>query len=158
MTIWDVLIIVFFVVNVGLLGYIVFTALQLKKPFATIAGRIKPVTAKAKILAVTGKRELGQNKDRFEALAVEVKGLAGAVRPAGGSRDPRLRITWRNVLTAFSALGTLRRGLGHLRTARNPVANAPGPQKAKRKTPPRTLGIIPDIVRLLLEIRKALRT
>jgi hypothetical protein len=159
----DVLIVVIFLLQVAALGALVLFALRLKKPVTLFTGRIKPWTQKGKMLAETGKREFNQNKQRFGLLAGEVKGLAGAVRPAkrDAPADPRLRFNYRSILSAFALLRTLRSGLGKVQAARNPAANPPGPAfapvAAKKKARPSRLGIVPDLVRLLLDVRRELR-
>lgn len=159
----DVLIIVLCLLQIGALATLVVFALRLKKPVTLFTGRIKPWTEKGKTLAETGKREFSQNKQRFGLLAGEVKGLASAVRPAKGNvpADPRLRFNYRSLLSAFALLRTLRHGFGTIQAARNPAANPPGPvfapAAAKKKARPNRLGILPDLVRLLLDVRRELK-
>lgn len=159
----DVLIVVLFVLNVGAMGALALFALRLKKPVMFFKGRIKPWTERGKTLVETGKREFNQNKRRFSLLAGEVKGLAGAVRPAKASApaDPRLRFNYRSILSALALLRTLRRGFSTVQAARNPAAHPPGPASApagaKRKARASRLGIVPDLVRLLLDVRRELR-
>jgi len=155
----DVLIVVLFVLQIGAMATLVVFALRLKKPVTFVTGRIKPWTEKGKTLAETGKREFSQNKQRFGLLAGEVKGIAGAVRPAKGNApaDPRLRFNYRSILSAWALLRTLRRGFGTIQAGRNPAANPPGPTSAKKKARPNRLGILPDLIRLLLDVRRELK-
>jgi hypothetical protein len=156
--IWDVLVIAVFLANILLMAYTVFVALRLKNgPVANVMGRIKPMVAKGRSIAETGKRELGENKDRLHALTAEVKGIAEAVRPGADGTAPKTQFNYRTLLTIISVLGAVRRGLGQIQHARKPTTNPPGPPKAKKKTPPRRLGIVPEVVRLLLDVRRGLR-
>lgn len=155
---WDVLIILLFLLNLAALAGVAVVALKIKNgPVAAVTGRVKPMIAKGRGLAVTGQRELMQNKDRFQALAEEIKGVAAAVRPAGGTGE-KSAIDYRMLLTGFSILRTVGSGWKQIQAARNPMANPPGPAKAKKKASPRRLGIVPDVVRLLLEVRRGLMT
>jgi hypothetical protein len=157
---WDVAVVLVSLLNLGLIGYVAFTALKLKNAaMGLVSDRVKPMTAKGKAIAETGKREVAQNKDRWQALTAEFKAVADAVRTQSGtaSSGPQVRISYRTLLTGFSLLSTLRRGLGKVQTARKPTSNPPGPPAAKKKTPARTLGAIPEIVHLLLDVRRELR-
>lgn len=160
----DVLIVVIFVLQVGAGIALVTFALRLKKPVTFVRGRIKPWTEKGKTLAETGKREFNENKHRLGLLAGEVKGLAGTVTPARNANapaDPRLRFNYRSILSAFALLRTLRGGLSKVQAARNPASRPPGPASApaaaKKKARPSRLGILPDLVRLLLDVRRELK-
>ena len=157
----DIFIILFFAANVVAIIAIIVFALKIKNgPVARVTEPIGPIISKGKAIAETGKRELMQNKDRWSALSVEVKGLVGAVRPAGGVAGPQVRFSYRDIVTAFSVLGAVRRGVGDLRTKAKPTSNPPGPAKAKHKAPPQrlgTLGLLPDAIRLIRDVRKALR-
>ncbi len=159
----DVLIVVLFVLQVGAAVALVTFALRLKKPVTFFTGRIKTWMEKGKTFAGTGKHAFDQNKQRFGLLAGEVKGLANAVRPtkANVPADPRLRFNYRSILSAFALVRTLRRGLNKVQAARNPAAHPPGPAAApagaKKKARLSRLGILPDLVRLLLDVRRELR-
>lgn len=159
----DVLIVLIFVLQVAAMVTLVLFALRLKKPVTFFMGRVKPWGEKGKTLAETGKRQFNQNKRRFGLLAGEVKGLASAVKPAhkNAPADPRLRFNYRSLLSAFALVRTLRSGLGNVQAARNPAAHPPGPAAAptaaKKKARPSRLGIVPDLVRLILDVRRELR-
>lgn len=154
----NVAVIVVFLANIAMMIYTAVVALRIKSgPVAGVMGRVKPIAEKGKGIAETGKRELDQNKGRLHSLTGELKSIARAVRPGADGAAPRTQIDYRTLMTAVSLLGTLRRGLAQIRTARKPTTNPPGPPKAKKKAPPRRLGIIPDVVRLLLDVRRQLR-
>ena len=168
MTVWDILIFAVAAGNVLMFGYVVFMALKVKNgPVAAVTGRVKPMIAKGKTLAESGKRELTQNKDRALAMKDEVMGLVEVVRPKEGRREPQLQFNYQQVLTAFSVLGTLRRGLGDVRRTRKVTAHPPGPPAVQRgvrgrvnKTVHRPLGrweMLPAVVRLVTDVRRAMR-
>jgi hypothetical protein len=144
----------------GMIGYTVVLTLKLKRPVTSVTGRIGSMVSKGKGIADTGRRELEQNKYRWQALTGEVKSLVDAVKPGvNATAPPRVQINYRTLLTAVSVLGTLRRGWAQLRTARNPAANPPGPAAAKKKAPPRRLGtleLLPDLIRIAREVRRQL--
>lgn len=157
----DVLVLLVFVLNLAAMVYLAVETIRLIKGrvLATV-GRVRPMVDKGKRIAETGKRELDQNKDRFQALTSELKAIAETVRPDPNGAAPKMQLDYRTVMTILSVVGTLRRGLTQLKQVRNPTANPPGPAKAKKKTPPRRLGMLglaPDIIRLARDVRKAMR-
>lgn len=159
-TIWDILVVVLFVLNLAAMGVVVFFALRLKKPVTWAKGRIPPLVAHGKAIAQTGKREFDQNRHRVESLAGEVKGLAAAVKPAAvtPAPDPRLRFNYRSLLSALALLRALGAGVRRARAVAGPAANPPGPASAKHKAGARSrLQTVRDLVGLFFDIRRELR-
>lgn len=158
---WDVFIVLISLVNFGLILWIALLALKIKNgPVAAVTGRIGPLVAKGKALVDTGKREFVDNKERAQSFTDAVKGVLKSVKPANDPMGARSRFSYRHLLTLISVLGTLRRGLGEINQVRKPGANPPGPPKAKRKAPPRRLGtleLLPNVIRLVRDVRRALR-
>lgn len=158
---FSILIIGTFVLNIGLFGTMVYLVLRMKKDLVddTIA-RVRPMIAKGKVIADSGRREIEENKDRLEAFVAAFKGLITSVRPTGENVGPRTQFGYRHLLTLLSVLGSLRRGLRDMGRTRAALAHPPEPPKGKRKAPPRRLGtleMIPSVIRLAREVRRALR-
>ena len=151
-------VILVFLANVALMGYIAFLALKIKNgPVANVTGRIKPMVAKGKSIADTGKREVDQNKGRLHATTGELKAIADTVRPGADGAASKSQFSYRTLLTFVSLLGTVRRGLAQIQNARKPGSNPPGPPRSRKKAPRRLLGALPEIVRLFVDVRRALR-
>ena len=149
------------ILNLGMLGYVVYIVLRIKKDLVDdVMGRVRPMIGKGKTIADSGKREFGENKERFQAVSAALKGLAASVKPQGEDTGPKTQFGYRHLLTAFSVLGSLRRGLKGINQTRKAMAQPPEPPKGKRKVPPRRLGtleMLPGVIRLVREVRRALR-
>ena len=156
---WDFAVVGIFVLNLAALGWIVALALKIKNgPVARMTGRIGGLAATGKALAGAGKQEFAQNRSRIVALSGAVKGLIQAVRPGDPAQNPQLTFDYRSLMKVVSVLTTLRRGLTGLRGVRKAaVSSPPGPRKVARKAPSRPFGLIPDAIRLLVDVRKALK-
>ena len=149
------------ILNLGMLGYVVYIVLRIKKDLVDdTMERVRPMIAKGKTIADSGQREFGENKERLQAVSAAFKSLAASVKPRGVDASPKTQFGYRHLLTLFSVLGSLRRGLKGLNQTRKAMAQPPEPPKGKRKAPPRPLGtleMIPGVIRLVREGRRALR-
>jgi hypothetical protein len=157
----SILIIGTFVLNLALLGYMVYLGLRMKADLVdNTMARVRPMVAKGKAIIDTGRREAEENKDRFGSFLAEVKALAATVRPRGEAAGPKTTFGYRHLLIALSVLRSLRHGLADVNRTLKPTSNPPGPPVAKKKAPPRRLGtleLLPSIIRLVREVRQALR-
>lgn len=158
---FNILIIGTFLLNVLALGYIVYLVLRMKRDLVDhVLGRVRPMVAKGKTIVDTGRREVEENKVRVGTFVAAVKSLVESVRPNPEAAQPKTTFGYRHLLTLISVLRTLRRGLGDINRTLKPTSNPPGPPAAKKKAPPRRLGtleLLPSILRLVREVRQALR-
>ncbi len=175
--VWDVLIILAALAQIGVLVWVVLIALKIKNgPVKAITGHIAPLTERGKTLAETGKREALQNKDRFAGLAAEVKGIVDAVKPRGdgaGDALPGASINWHTIKGAWGTYRTVQRGLKGARMLRRLSAAQtvpPGPKGAPGKANvslAERLGLIPpaakhlgrawSLISIGLQVRKQLK-
>ena len=161
----DVLLSIFiigtFLLNLALLGYIGYLGLRMKNDVVdNVLGRVRPMVTKGKTIVDSGKREVEENKDRFSSLLAEVKSLIATVRPAGEAAGPKTTFGYRHLLVLLSVLRSLRQGMADVNRTLKPTSNPPGPPAVKKKAPPRRLGMLelaPSIIRLVREVRRALR-
>lgn len=169
-SIWDVLVILLFLGQIGAVVYVVLCVLKIKNgPVATVIGHVKPLTTSGKAIIATGKREVEQNKARWLTMAAEAKSLIRVVRKDVTAKPDGMLIDYKTIMSGVAGLKFLRRGWRQIQVARSKTANPPGPPSRVGKKPVSIadrLGLVPPVVKkagpllrvvkVLLALRKEL--
>lgn len=151
-TIWDWVIILLFLAQIGVIVWVVLLALQIKNgPVTTMLGRVRPIMASGKAIAAAGQEEFGQNRTRLMAAVAEVQALIAMLRRDNiAALNAAMPINYQSIRGALATAQMVRGGWKQIQRARKKTANPPGPAKAARRqsvTIADRMGLVPPIVR-----------
>ena len=151
-TIWDGIVIIFFVAQIALIIWIVLLALQIKNgPVAAMLGRVRPIIASGKAIAAGGQEEFGQNRARVMATVAEAQALIAMLRRDNvANLNAAMPINYQSLRGALATVQMVRGGWKQIQRARKKTANPPGPTKAAKRQPVTIadrMGLVPPIVK-----------